>query len=410
MTLDLPTIVVAGFASICMSTLALAAHFAARPNLPGLGAIIVCFLCQAISLLFTAYRGLDQPLLSVPVSEILTLVGSASLWIGFTAFLHQPTRPVVRLAAALVAIGIVVNLAFTYVAPDLQSRLIATSMLAVVLMVGTAAALMAGLRAEREESELQGPRMGVYLMLAAVAVQGLLYAGRVANLAARDLPMDMTFAELVNPRAYLFVLFAIVLGSYAVIIITSERLQSQLIHQANTDTLTGAMNRRAFTVAAEVVVANAARTDDTFTLIQMDLDHFKTVNDTLGHAGGDTALQAFVDTVQARRRAQDIFARLGGEEFVLLLPSTGPDGARIVAETIRQAVKAVTVRHGGRSMPLSVSMGAVTQTGDGHDLDSLMSAADHALYEAKATGRDRVVARQVSGGPRLVLSAPSSTV
>lgn len=159
-----------------------------------------------------------------------------------------------------------------------------------------------------------------------------------------------------------------------------------------TDSLTGAYNRRHFIDEAEKEIIRARRYNHATGLLLLDIDHFKRVNDTYGHAIGDEALKAFTAACQHELRSNDVLGRLGGEEFAVLLPETDGTGARLVAERIRHAVEDIGVvsEHHG-IVRLTVSIGVSSCSGGARTVDALLSTADEALYRAKAAGRNRVV-------------------
>ena len=160
--------------------------------------------------------------------------------------------------------------------------------------------------------------------------------------------------------------------------------------RASTDSLTGLPNRRGLDDTLKRMVAHANRTHTPVSLIAIDLDHFKTINDTCGHDGGDEVLAAFGVMLRANLRGADVAARAGGEEFVVALPDTDRSGAMHVAEHIRHATEALTVpRLGAR---ITASFGVATLPDDALDIDALLRLADRALYAAKQRGRNRVEA------------------
>lgn len=161
----------------------------------------------------------------------------------------------------------------------------------------------------------------------------------------------------------------------------------QLEMLASRDPLTGVANRRAMERELHIAAEAFRRHRVPAGVLVMDLDHFKRINDELGHEAGDDVLVAFARAVQTRCRAGDRLFRYGGEEFVLLLPGTGVDTLRTVADELRADV-AARVRAGGRPITVSVG-GAVLQAGE--DNAHWLARADAAMYEAKRAGRDRVV-------------------
>jgi len=157
---------------------------------------------------------------------------------------------------------------------------------------------------------------------------------------------------------------------------------------ADTDTLTGLLNHGAFGAALEHAVDRCGHTGETATLLLLDIDHFKLVNDRYGHLQGDRTLRVVSEVLSAHKRRGDLLGRVGGEEFALLLPDAGLDAAHGVAERVRVAVRDSTA---GTPCPLTVSIGIAAVSPSVLTSDALLHAADRALYAAKARGRDRAV-------------------
>ncbi|MEZ4336311.1 MAG: sensor domain-containing diguanylate cyclase [Sandaracinaceae bacterium] len=164
---------------------------------------------------------------------------------------------------------------------------------------------------------------------------------------------------------------------------------ARLARLAVTDDLTRAFNYRYHHTRLGEEVGRAKRYGDRFSLLLMDLDHFKNVNDAWGHQVGDDVLRGFVDRVKGEVRAPDVVIRRGGEEFVILMPSTGAEDARAVAERIRARVAAAPIETEAGAVPLTVSIGVATWRPDESGAD-VEARADAALYRAKSAGRDRV--------------------
>jgi diguanylate cyclase (GGDEF)-like protein/PAS domain S-box-containing protein len=172
--------------------------------------------------------------------------------------------------------------------------------------------------------------------------------------------------------------------------ITEHKLAEQgLLVLAHTDELTGVHNRRRFIELATEELARARRYGHPVTLLMIDLDHFKAVNDRHGHAGGDEVLRSFVQTARTVMRQSDVFGRIGGEEFAALLPHTALQSAQIIAERLLDQINghAVELPH-GQSVRYTVSLGVAEAQGH-TTVPELMAAADKALYAAKAQGRNR---------------------
>jgi diguanylate cyclase (GGDEF)-like protein len=170
-----------------------------------------------------------------------------------------------------------------------------------------------------------------------------------------------------------------------------DGLVAALRSTARTDSLTGMLNRRGFEERFALEVERSARTSEPFALVLGDIDDFKALNDDYGHIAGDEALSAIGAALRAECRTIDTAARIGGEEFALLLPGTGSAKGFEAAERLRVAVSAVT---GPEGEPLTISFGVVEHPVHGAIWPELMTGADRALYEAKAGGRNRTVAHE----------------
>ena len=158
------------------------------------------------------------------------------------------------------------------------------------------------------------------------------------------------------------------------------------------DALTGLPNRRSFLESWEEALQRSRRSGQPISVALGDLDHFKRINDTQGHACGDAVLRAVAQAIRSSLRAQDVVSRWGGEEFMLLLPDTDLAGAGHVAESTRLAIRALRVEHPGSWFQVTVSLG-VCEHRPGRSMEETIAEADAALYQAKQQGRDRVVAR-----------------
>jgi len=160
---------------------------------------------------------------------------------------------------------------------------------------------------------------------------------------------------------------------------------------ATTDLLTGLLNRRAFLESTSREVARTKRYNDVLSVILLDVDHFKHINDRRGHAAGDMVLAAVGKLLNLAVRTCDIVARWGGEEFVLVLPSTPLDGAAQVAERVRELLETADIKDGNRDpIPVTASFGVATYM-LGETLEQVVDRADRAMYLAKSGGRNRVV-------------------
>ena len=169
-----------------------------------------------------------------------------------------------------------------------------------------------------------------------------------------------------------------------------HRVEAEMRSIASHDSLTGLLSRHAFFDRAGNYVSLARRDESAFAVLIADLDHFKSINDRYGHPAGDAVLKLFADVVNSVARRSDIVGRLGGEEFAMLLPSTGEAEALEFSSRLHAAIEKAVLKHQDGIIEYTASIGvAASHPGSGADLDGLLARADRALYEAKRGGRNR---------------------
>lgn len=199
---------------------------------------------------------------------------------------------------------------------------------------------------------------------------------------------------LIDPRsvANMVVLSVCILACSHVYELSRERSESYLALTARTDFLTGLNNRLGFTQDFERERKRAQRNNSSLAMVVVDLDHFKRINDHFGHDAGDALLCHVANTLADRLRDSDVLARLGGEEFGVLLTDTHLPQATAVAQALCDAVASRPLAYREETITVTLSAGVACLDGDSATLESLMAAADERLYQAKSAGRNRVVA------------------
>ncbi|GAB4395074.1 MAG: hypothetical protein Tsb0032_26100 [Kiloniellaceae bacterium] len=183
-----------------------------------------------------------------------------------------------------------------------------------------------------------------------------------------------------------------------------KQREFELEKLATTDSLTGALNRRSFLDASERELRRARRYDAPLSILLVDMDHFKRINDLHGHAAGDEVLRRLVKVMEQTLREHDLICRYGGEEFAILLPQTDNAAAEIAAERLCAGVEAMFVKAENGTIRPTVSIGGTQMEVHADSLESALSRADVGLYEAKAGGRNRVVIKETN--PALLQAAP----
>lgn len=224
--------------------------------------------------------------------------------------------------------------------------------------------------------------------------QGLLISGIFMTIAAVIFYLkhrgDPTLMQAI-PIANIGIMSLCILAFSHIYEITREQSEQRLLKLAQTDPLTGLANRARLADAFELERRRSLRQGTPLSALILDLDHFKRVNDDHGHDTGDRALRHVAGLLQTSLRRTDLAARLGGEEFVLLLSDTSLEQARVVADKIRQNIEQTLLVIGDTTLSLTVSGGVAEYGIDGDSLKALVRRADARLYHAKATGRNRIV-------------------
>jgi diguanylate cyclase (GGDEF)-like protein len=223
--------------------------------------------------------------------------------------------------------------------------------------------------------------MLVLVLRAAVALSGY---GEFAE------PQSAIAPHPVQILSFVVIMAAALIGSVAFILMVKERTDREILELAMTDSLTGIPNRRALMELAEHAMARRGAAP--MTLMMIDVDHFKRINDTWGHPTGDAVLRQVARLLAGRLRGGDVLGRYGGEEFCVLAPDTDHDGARTLAESLREIISYKTLSIENESIQVTVSVGVACCRADSlRDLKDLLAEADAALYAAKEAGRNRVV-------------------
>jgi diguanylate cyclase (GGDEF)-like protein len=239
---------------------------------------------------------------------------------------------------------------------------------------------------------LRPRRGGVPALQKIIGANDLVFALAIGAWAAtiwRDGGVNMVQATPLQAVVFLCGYLIMIVNGFGFLLLCKQRDDAQMQRLATTDFLTGLANRRAFFEQAESARLLATRLNKPIALMMLDIDHFKQLNDRFGHASGDEALVLFADTARGALRDHDIMGRLGGEEFALALPGTDLDGALQAAERLRIAVNQAPLITSGSGYMMTVSVGVVLVE-PGEALTAALARADHALYAAKAGGRNRV--------------------
>ncbi|WP_170200931.1 GGDEF domain-containing protein [Ideonella azotifigens] len=362
-----------------------------------------CLLLSLGSFVFLAMPAGLPPTLGVPMANMSLLAAALLERRGVARFAQYPPRDGEGLlilstgALALVVTGLD--------APNAAMRMVMQSTLVSMVLLRMGGEMLGAIQREFG-------RVGAWLLAGPVVVLGIGLGARAVAVALRASHPEQSVMTADNPInvAVLLLLAAFsTLFQLSLVYLVVLRLVRKLHELSHHDALTALLNRRAWHHALLQERQRLRRTPRDTALLVVDIDHFKHLNDRHGHAVGDRALAAIARTLQATARATDAVARLGGEEFGLLLGDTDLEGARLAAERLREAVAQMQLVHDDLPLTLTVSIGAAVLPAAAcrlYKLEQLQLKADAALYQAKAGGRNRVVLGVLdSGGLTLVAAS-----
>lgn len=389
---DNPTLSVAVMLVMGLSSIALIAHWLANRAIAGMGVLALgLFLCSVGAMLVVCYNGSYSEYAAF-AGYICILLGHMWQWLGLADFWQARTRLLSFIAKGIVLIGLISVLYLKYSDGAWQLK--------VAVVAGTSAFLVFG--CTHTIFQALGGSLGMYkgivrrtsvgaVITAALFVVHGLYAIYHAGVRIGQIPeFGLGVLPTLNILAHFEIMLFSITFALVVIIITAERLQAELKIQEMLDPLTKALNKRAFVEVVKAVLARARRNSEPVSLIMIDIDQFKQINTRYGRAVGDEALRLFAEIITEGRRAQDVFCRFGGEEFVFLLPGTPEEGASLVARRIKDRIEQSILAPKGVSLKLSISMGMVTERGDDLDADGMFDVVDRRMHHAQSLQFEKV--------------------
>ncbi len=337
----------------------------------------VAYLLGGASGALWRWGDLLEPGISSWVATTLLFVAVGMIWSAARLFHGRPVRRVVMLFGAAFWLAACFVPAFTGSA---ASRLVVSALIVAGYTILTAAEL----RLERRKSLIRRwPAIFVPILHGAI----FLLPVALATLTPGEDGNHSLAQGWIVVFAIEIVLY-LVGTAFIVLILAKDRTVNVYKTAASTDALTGVLNRRGFFEAASMFLTRNRRSTPAVSVLAFDLDHFKLINDRCGHIVGDAVLESFAKLARDTLRSSDILGRLGGEEFVALLPATLPE-ATIAAERVRAAFAAASIVRNGQRITATVSIG-VASGPPSTTVDTLITRADQALYRAKANGRDRI--------------------
>ena len=392
MPLDIDTLfVIAVFVSAVAGFLLLLSWLQNR-DVRALALWAAALIIGSIGVALIAARGDISNTWSIAIANAILATSYGMIWAGARNFDGRAT------SAPLVLAGAVIWLVACHIEAFFISPRARTALMSAVVVSYSLLSAWELWRGRREGLIF---RLPVILLLLAHAA---FFVVRIPLAGALPLPAD---SEEIRSGWWTFIIFEGVFFAFCIPYLLGALARERMVlgykHASLIDSLTGVGNRRAFFERGEKLLHRSAFDNRPTVLLLFDLDRFKHINDTFGHHVGDQVLTAFCGAATAALRPDDLFGRLGGEEFASLLPRTSLDEGLAVAERIRSNFEATTLERGANALAATVSVGVAMSIDPSRNLVDIIKAADRALYRAKANGRNRV--EHASGVPEEIRKA-----
>ncbi|MDQ9171395.1 GGDEF domain-containing protein [Oxalobacteraceae bacterium R-40] len=357
-----------------------------RSGIAGMKEWMLANIVAFVALLLYATRGIAPDFLSIEVANGLLAAAIASIYIGFRKFFA------LRIPARLLTAGLVLTVMgvafFHYGQNSISARIVVVSIFHGSVSAGIGLTIFSADKSLRRRYPYGFTGCIAFLFAMGHFVRGLIYASDYDPLTSS---LQASSWNLLFLSIGTLVLPVYTMGA---VMMVHDKMMSKALDDANRDFLTGVWSRRAFFDIAERELMRARRANRTLSLLVFDVDHFKKLNDTYGHAAGDQVLLAIAQHAAGEIRSIDYLARIGGEEFAVLLPEADTSAALAVAERLRKSlnedidIQAANLNTDSM-LPVSVSIGAAMANPE-ESISELLNRADRALYQAKAAGRNMV--------------------
>lgn len=381
MTLDARTIalmiVVLTFISAAMLALV---HRQAR-GMQGIGWWAIAEAMIGLGLLANLFQALLSPWIAFVLGNTLLVAGLGLAVYGIKLYLLRP--PPRLLIFGVIGATVVVTWWFGIVYPIPAVRIVWLSLTYALFSWFAAVALLIPVP--------QPLRTAYWITGGAYAAYGTVMLLRAVVVGLFDQGMPVFAPSFVNLLTFVVAAIAQLITTFGLVLMVTYRMSMNMERLASLDALTGALNRRSFEQRASHLAAEGSEAGRPIGVIMLDIDHFKQVNDRYGHPAGDFVLQEVTTLARAQLRERDLFARMGGEEFCVVLAEGDEDRAARIAERIRETCAHAPMRFNGVDIEVRLSAGVAAGRVQGGVIEALIGEADLALYEAKQTGRDKVV-------------------
>lgn len=323
-----------------------------------------------------------------PIAKYATLLATtliaASMALQFTGIQTFKSRQnYVWMAILFIGLASFQTYWFEFVHPDIRSRSIATSLLLSLGYAICASALLDDIKSSLRSASC-------FTGISFALLSGLLLARAIFISQLSAEPYSLYSNTPINPITFVITCILQLCITFGFLLMLNQKLVIELEKLASRDMLTGVFNRRQLEEEIMRLHSRGMRSGDIFSLLLIDIDNFKYINDNYGHPSGDEVLRTLTNIALATIRPEDYLARYGGDEFCILLPGTSADNALILANRLREVYASTTFVFKGNTIKSSISIGIADSSKIGIEFNGLVSAADQALYRAKHNGRNNV--------------------
>ncbi|MGL1956016.1 MAG: GGDEF domain-containing protein [Colwellia sp.] len=341
------------------------------------------YILFALGNFLLALRSIVPDFFSIVVANVLIATAISLLIIGILKFFDYEYQKFKSLSIVLIVLLLLSYLYLTYLQPNINYRIAVIS----AFIAGQGFFITFKIISNKDKGHFSLTQYIAYafFVFALISVFRLYLSLVEVNI------FKLVDLGAIHGLSLIGMQLITITSCFTLSLSASQQLADKLAIQATTDSLTGIYNRRAFDEIAENEILRAQRERKPISIVLMDIDFFKRVNDNYGHQTGDKVLQEFSQRLKSSLRQYDMLARYGGEEFILLLPNTPKDTAIIIAEKLRVAIyQPVFYLDDLSNISVSASFGVATNQGEHIDWQQLISCADQALYKAKENGRNQV--------------------
>ncbi len=354
------------------------------PSIKGIQFVGYAFLMSSSGFLLIGLRNYIPDFFSIVIPNTLLALSMALIHLGLVLFYEFDKEALKKIHGYMLSTVLIFMLIFTYVDYNTNARIVAISIIVSIQCVFIMRTLLVAHQINQHYANLS------------IALSFLFFATFFAFRALFTLSeeplQDFMSAGLMHSLSIIVYQFVVIITSFGLVWIVSHKVQKVLKEQATHDPLTRVLNRRALEEIIHNEHSRSVRSRAPLSVIMLDIDHFKRLNDRYGHNVGDKVLISVANILTKNTRAYDSIARFGGEEFILLLPDTTVEKAKFIAEKLRMKIASHSYDHQSRSkVEITASFGATECDLANESWLNVLERADSALYLAKEAGRNRVI-------------------